>query len=182
MIPSMAAIGRPANLIRSTVVSKPGAALEVTVFHIPAHIIKEQPMQIHRSRLSLKNIFRMIGQFLSQLFNGKLHRHGGLFAPCIGVLTKCPDGVDSGTNNPSIFLTPVVDHAGNFLVVQKSTDASFTTSSSQEIQMNGDPLGVYDISDDSMTNPGTYYLRARERNAAGTEFSDWSTTYIYTVA
>jgi hypothetical protein len=168
---NMATIGRPAG-IRREVESNPVAAIESAV--------APESVAIKQQRTNMKSIVRMIIQAINLIFHrGSLRQR--LSAPCIGVSVKCPNGVPSGTTNPTIFLTPVTDHTGNFLQIQESLDPAFGVVSGGEVQMNGEQLGFYDFPDSFMSAPGVYYLRARERNAAGTKFSNWSPTYTYTV-
>lgn len=172
MIPSMVTIGRPANLIRSEVVSKPGAAIEVTVFHFQTRIIKEESMTIYRSHLSLKTIFRMIGQLISQIFNCKLRLvPPSLPAPSVVVT---PHGLD-----PSILVTPDGERDGNFLELYRGTLADM----SDQVKLTDLLVSPFLLAyHDNLPAPGDYYYRAREKNAAGTVFSPYSATVHYVAA
>lgn len=168
----MVNIGRPANLIRSEIVSKPGAAIEVTVFHFPARIVKEEPMKIRRCHLSLKNIFRMIGQLISQLFNCKLRPvPPTLPAPTVVVT---PHSLD-----PSIMVTPDGERDGNFLELYRGTLADM----SDQVKLADLEISPFLLAyHDNLPAPGDYYYRAREKNAAGTVFSPYSATVHYVAA
>jgi len=171
----MATLGRPAHLIRSEVVSKPGAAIEVTVFHFPAHTIKEQPMQVHRCRFSLKNIFRMIGQLLSQLFNCKLRT----VPPSLPAPTVTINGGNSGGLDPSIQATPDGERDGNFLELYRGSLADM----SDQVKLADLEISQFLLAyHDNLPAPGDYYYRARERNAASTVFSPYSAIVHYVAA
>jgi hypothetical protein len=56
---NMSTIGRPAA-IRPVIVSKPGAALEVTVYTLPANVVRREEVKIVRYRFNFWNIAKKV--------------------------------------------------------------------------------------------------------------------------
>lgn len=177
---SMATIGRPARRrIRSEVVSSPGAAIEVTVFHIPANIVKEQPVRITRCRFNLKNIFRMLGQILNQIFQcrkPKPHTPSSLPAPIVTITTPNP-----GNSHPNLMVDPgdATIRTGNFFELYRATLADMSNETKiSDLEISEFLLAYVD----DLPATGTYYYRARERNAGSTDFSPYSVKVTYVAA
>jgi hypothetical protein len=56
---NMTTLGRPPSL-RREVVSKPGAVIEVVVFHVPENIVRKESVKVVRTRVNFWNVLKKI--------------------------------------------------------------------------------------------------------------------------
>jgi hypothetical protein len=56
---NMTTIGRPPSL-RREVVSKPDAAIEVVVFHVPENIVRKESVKVVRTRINFWNLLKKL--------------------------------------------------------------------------------------------------------------------------
>ena len=173
----MATIGRPAG-IRREIVSKPGAAIEVTVFHFPANIVKPEPVQIERHRLNiLKAIRRMIIQIMNLIFHrGKCKLHAAsLPAPTVSFV-----GPNPGTFDPGVVVTSDAERDGNIFELYRSENADM----SGQVKIAELTISPFTpaFHDNLTVPPNDYYYRARERTADSVTIGPYSAIVHYVVA